>query len=128
MPAYRNAGARTYQIFPGEQGHATQEPGVSGTVGAWKVSADYFSNPENYGFPEQPSPYSFAEERRATLALYNYRRTDGLETLTPELKSNTNLTYQAPRSWRDAQIFAQFEVPAPPTGALRNLPLLGAGV
>lgn len=127
MPAYRNAGTRTYQIFPGEEGHSTQEPGVSPTVGAWNVPSDYESNPENYGFPNQPSPFSFSEERRASLALYDYRRMNGLSSLTPELKSNTNLIYQSPRSWRDVQIFDQFEMPAPPTGGTRQRALVGVG-
>ena len=76
MPTYRGGTNRTYQYFPGERENATGEPGLSLISGKFVIPGDYYSHPEKFGWPDIPTPWSFTEERRATLALYDYRGTD----------------------------------------------------
>jgi len=75
MPTYRTATTRNYQYFPGEI-DAAGEPGITLTSGKFVIPQDYYSHPEKFGWPDIPTPWSFTEERRATLALYDYRGTD----------------------------------------------------
>jgi len=75
MPGVRTAaGALFFQLFPGEG--MLPHPGINVGHSPLRPIGDYYSHPEMHGFPLQPSPWGFTEERRATLALYDYRRTD----------------------------------------------------
>ena len=74
MPSFRLT-ISACQVFPGDN-IIWLETALNNRAGPICVPANYFSNPEVYGFPQQPSPWGFTEERRATLALYDYRRTD----------------------------------------------------
>lgn len=76
MPINRGAGSsNSIQVFPGEPvPHLLTTAAVN--AGLTLTPAAYYSNPERYGFPQQPTPWGFTEERRASLALYDYRRID----------------------------------------------------
>jgi hypothetical protein len=63
------------QCFPGEAFGGTFGP-ASGLDIHGSIPTDYYSHPENYGFPDAPNVYSFTEERRASPALYEYRPTN----------------------------------------------------
>lgn len=64
------------QFFPGENGaHYQPLQNVQG-ISPNMMPGNYYSNPEYFGYPLQPSPWGFTEERRSSLALYDYRRVD----------------------------------------------------
>jgi len=107
----------SYQWFPGEP--APQGQGglqVDGLKGPVIIPADYYSDPEIYDFPDQPTPYD-TEETRGSLALYDYRNLASESYAQPSLGQRRIV--RAPRTWRDPQIFD----PTDPAGAGQTVEL-----
>ena len=74
MPVYKLASGQVLiQLFPGER-LQTSIGGTTLHTLSWDVPEDYYSHPETHGFSNESSKWGFTEERRGSLALYDYPR------------------------------------------------------
>ena len=117
MPEWENAaGAVGFQFFPGEwPSNGAGTLGGNGIKGPFVIPANYYSNPEIYGYPLAPSPWGYTAESRASLALYDYRQQQRPIT-PPRYEADDTagtLVIIAPRTWLDSWLWGLGGIAAP---------------
>lgn len=110
------AGSMSQMLMPGEMpSNGATTLGGNGWKSPVVIPADFYYNPENYGFRQDADFPTHAVELRGSLALYDYRKVDdAFEVLSSYDDLAQSIVFISPKNWRSVYISYVSVAPPPP--------------